>query len=129
MGEPTYHPDFFEILEHTQMEKVAVGLTTNGSTLGGKTGKGLLEYNLHQLDISLQTPNKKSFELRNAGSLSFDAYLDGILNFFSSYKKRWGDTIFKFRFLNTRFPIITMNNKVRSYQIQIFCIIKSFLWN
>ena len=63
MGEPTYHPDFFEILEHAQMEKVAVGLTTNGSTLGGKRGKGLLEYNLHQLDISLQTPNKKSFEL------------------------------------------------------------------
>ena len=112
MGEPTYHPDFFEILAHAQTEKIAVGLTTNGSTLGGKTGRRLLEYNLHQIDISLQTPNKSSFELRNAGSLSFEAYLDGILNFFSSYKKRWGDTIFKFRFLNTRFPEKSLEKRV-----------------
>ena len=82
MGEPTHHPDFFEILDHAQKQDVAVGLTTNGSTLGGKIGKGLLEYNLHQVDISLQTPNRSSFELRKAGSLSFDTYLDGILNFF-----------------------------------------------
>lgn len=104
MGEPTLHPDFFEILEHAQNEKVSVGLTTNGKGLGSKMGERLLEYDLHQLDVSLQTPDEHSFTLRKAGSLSFETYIEGILDFFATYSKKRGNTIFKFRFLNTRFP-------------------------
>ena len=48
MGEPTLHPDFFEILDHAQKKNVRVGLTTNGAGLSGKTGQGLLDYDLHQ---------------------------------------------------------------------------------
>ena len=82
MGEPTLHPDFFQILDHAGDEKVNVGLTTNGAGLGGKTGERLLDYDLHQIDISLQTPDEKSFALRNAGELTFDDYMKGILGFF-----------------------------------------------
>ncbi|MCI0468919.1 MAG: radical SAM protein [Nitrospirae bacterium] len=103
MGEPTLHPDFFDILSHADREGIKVGLTTNGAGLGGKRGKGLLDYNLHQIDISLQTPDEESFGLRRAGGMKFDDYIDNILSFFTSYNKRWSDTIFKFRFLNTRF--------------------------
>lgn len=104
MGEPTLHRDFFEILSHARDLGMKVGLTTNGGGLGGKTGKQLLDYDLHQIDISLQTPDKKSFALRKAGKLDFDAYLNGIFDFFSAYISKHKDTIFKFRFLNTRFP-------------------------
>ena len=104
MGEPTLHPDFFEILSYVHDKGAKVGLTTNGSRLGGETGKRLLDYNLHQIDISLQTPDAKSFVLRKANALTFDSYLSGILNFFSSYMARRRGTVFKFRFLNTRFP-------------------------
>jgi hypothetical protein len=104
MGEPTVHPDFFEILQYAQNEKVNVGLTTNGAGLGGETGKRLLDYDLYQVDISLQTPDEKSFSLRRAGALTFDDYMKGILGFFSSYySAKGGRTNFKFRFLNTRF--------------------------
>ncbi|MBI5203327.1 MAG: radical SAM protein [Nitrospirae bacterium] len=104
MGEPTLHRDFFEILSHARDIGMKVGLTTNGGGLGGKTGKQLLDYDLHQIDISLQTPDKRSFALRKAGKLDFDTYLNGIFDFFSSYITKHPDTIFKFRFLNTRFP-------------------------
>ncbi len=103
MGEPTLHRDFFEILDHAQKENMNVGLTTNGGGLRGNIGKRLLDYDLYQLDISLQTPDEKSFALRKAGSLTFEDYLGGILDFFSSYKAKGSGTIFKFRFLNTRF--------------------------
>ncbi len=103
MGEPTMHPDFFKILQHAIDEGIKIGLTTNGSRLGGDVGKRLLNYNLHQIDVSLQTPDERSFTLRRAGSLSFSKYVDGIMDFFASYKKLHEDTIFKFRFLNTRF--------------------------
>ncbi|TAL26220.1 MAG: radical SAM/SPASM domain-containing protein [Nitrospirae bacterium] len=104
MGEPTLHRDFFEILSHARDLGMKVGLTTNGGGLGGKIGKQLLDYDLHQIDISLQTPDKKSFALRKAGKMDFDTYLNGIFDFFSSYISKHTDTIFKFRFLNTRFP-------------------------
>jgi len=66
-------------------------------------GQGLLSYPLQQIDVSLQTPDPSSFILRKARSLSFESYLSGILNFFFAYKKKYPQTIFKFRFLNTRF--------------------------
>ncbi len=102
MGEPTLHRDFFEILEHANKEGVNVGLTTNGGGLSGKTGIRLNDFPLHQIDISLQTPDAGSYELRKA-SIPFDNYYKGIMDFFSSYTARHRDTIFKFRFLNTRF--------------------------
>ena len=82
MGEPTMHPDFFEFLDHAASEGINVGLTTNGKNLGGPVGKRLAEYPLHQIDVSFQTPDEVSFELREAGNLAFDDYLKGILDFF-----------------------------------------------
>jgi hypothetical protein len=93
-------------------EGVKVGLTTNGSRLGTAVGKRLLDYPLYQLDISLQTPDRKSFELRKAGGLTFETYLEGVLGFFAEYKKRHPDTIFKFRFLNTRFRKKSMEERI-----------------
>jgi len=103
MGEPTLHRDFFEILSHAEKAGLDVGLTTNGAGLGGRIGRGLLEHGLHQVDVSLQTPDEESFKLRGAGSRSFGEYLEGVLGFFAEYRKRHPGSIFKFRFLNTRF--------------------------
>ena len=103
MGEPTLHPDFFEILDHSQREGVNVGLTTNGGGLGGEIGKRLVHYPLYQLDVSIQTPDEKSFKLRRAGRLGFNDYIGGILEFFRAYMDKRSDTVIKFRFMNTRF--------------------------
>lgn len=112
MGEPLLHRDFFEILDHAQREGMQVGLTTNGGRLGTETARRLLDYKLYQLDISLQTPDARSFSLRKAGKLTFQEYLDGIFSFFSDYHRRHPETVFKFRFLNTRFPQKSMEKKV-----------------
>jgi len=101
LGEPTRHPDFFEILDHAHREGIRIGLTTDGSTLGGPVGERLLEVPLHQLDISLQTPDARSYELRRSKTLSFDDYASGIRSFFAAYCVRHPRTICKIRFLNT----------------------------
>ena len=51
MGEPTLHPDFFGILDYARQKGQPVGLTTNGAGLGGKIGRGLLDYHLHQIEM------------------------------------------------------------------------------
>ena len=96
MGEPTLHKDFFEILDFAQKEGVKVGLTTNGAGLGGKVGKKLLDYDLHQIDISLQTPDAHSFDLRKSGSISYEKFQQNIFDFFQAYMSRPRHTIFKF---------------------------------
>ncbi|MBN2655375.1 MAG: radical SAM protein [Nitrospirae bacterium] len=111
MGEPTLHKDFFEILQFAIDNGVKVGLTTNGGGLGREVGKKLAAYPMHQVDISLQTPDERSFELRKAGALEFRDYLEGIFSFFDEYYKGHKDTIFKFRFLNTRFRKKNMEKK------------------
>ena len=58
------------------------------------------------------SPDKNSFTLRKAGSLSFENYFNGILNFFYSYKAKYKETIFKFHFLNTSFQNKELKNKV-----------------
>ena len=117
MGEPTLHPHFFEILGHALGRGVKVGLTTNGASLGAETGKRLLDHPLHQIDISLQTPDAESFKLRKSAALSFDSYLSGIMRFFHSYHLKWPETTFKFRFLNTRFSKKGLEKKVGSIKV------------
>ena len=112
MGEPTLHKGFFDILAHAEKAGMKVGLTTNGAGLGGKAGEKLLAYNLHQLDISLQTPDERSFSLRGAKGMSFEEYAGGVMEFFRKYKAAWPDSAFKFRFLNTRFRKKKMEEEV-----------------
>jgi radical SAM protein with 4Fe4S-binding SPASM domain len=117
MGEPTLHPDFFVILDYAQEKKMNVGLTTNGAGLDGNVGKRLIHYNLHQLDISLQTPDERSFTLKNARNSSFKKYIEGIFNFLCDYNVKEKQTIFKFRFLNTRFLSKDMDKRMNSISI------------
>ena len=122
MGEPTLHPHFFEILEHALAEKTKVGLTTNGATLGGPIGRRLLEYDLHQVDVSLQTPDEKSFSLRKSGLLTFDTYLNNIMKFFHDYHTRYPASIFKFRLMNTSFKKKKMESKTGP--VRVICSTK-----
>jgi MoaA/NifB/PqqE/SkfB family radical SAM enzyme len=117
MGEPTLHPEFFEILDFAAKKGVRVGLTTNGGGLGGHVGRRLTAYDLHQLDISIQTPDEASFALRRAGKLQFEAYIGGILEFFSDYVKPGKKTIVKFRFMNTRFQDKGLEEKMGPMQL------------
>ncbi len=112
MGEPTLHPHFFDLLGHAQEEGVKVGLTTNGGGLGDRVGRRLLDRELHQIDVSLQTPDEESFALRRARSLDFETYLSGVMDFFAAYRADHPRTIFKFRFLNTRFRQRSMERKI-----------------
>jgi len=117
MGEPTLHPNFFEILDYAQEKKINVGLTTNGAGLSGEVGRRLITYNIHQIDISLQTPDERSFSLRKAHNLSFKNYSEGILNFIKAYNVKEKETILKLRFLNTRFSSKEMAEKTNSISI------------
>lgn len=117
MGEPTLHRRFFEILEHAEREGVKIGLTTNGRNFSKKFGKHLVNYKLHQIDVSLQTPDESSFALRRAQSITFEEYLSGIFNFFFAYKKIHPETIFKFRFLNTCFKKKQMEKTIGSLNV------------
>ena len=103
MGEPLLHPRFFEILDHARVRNLPVGLTTNGALLNSETIKALAERDLHQIDISLQTPDKDSFLATRGTRIDFENYRDRILDLLAACAARPSPPIFKIRIMTTSF--------------------------
>jgi MoaA/NifB/PqqE/SkfB family radical SAM enzyme len=103
MGEPLLHPRLFNILDHAASRGVAIGLTTNGALLTSSVIRALAERDLHQIDISLQTPDEASFHATRGTRMNFDKYRRGLLDLLAECRGRPSAPIFKIRVMTTRF--------------------------
>ena len=103
MGEPLLHPGLFRILDHAAQRNLAVGLTTNGALLSEKVIAEIAERDLHQIDISLQSPDSESFQATRGTKIDFDAYRQGLINLLAACAARPSPPIFKIRIMTTRF--------------------------
>jgi MoaA/NifB/PqqE/SkfB family radical SAM enzyme len=103
MGEPLLHPHFFRILLHAKERGVPVGLTTNAALLSEANIRRLAESDLHQIDISLQTPDRESFHLTRGTRIDFDEYRRRLLDLLAAMAQRPAQPIFKIRIMTTRF--------------------------
>ncbi|MCA1959788.1 MAG: radical SAM protein, partial [Desulfomonile sp.] len=103
MGEPLIHPKFFNILDHARERRLAVGLTTNGGLLKQETIRRIAENDLHQIDISLQSPDKESFHATRGTRMDFDTYRTRLLDLLAACAGRPTPPIFKIRIMVTRF--------------------------
>lgn len=103
MGEPLLHPNIFEILDYAAEVHLPVGLTTNGALLGSKTIRRLAERDLHQIDISLQTPDAQSFQATRGTRMDFEKYRSHLLDLLAACSARPSPPIFKIRIMTTKF--------------------------
>ncbi len=103
MGEPLLHPGFFNILDHAGRLNIRVGLTTNGALLVPETIRRIAERDLHQIDISLQTPQRDSFAATRGTRVDFDRYRERLLDLLTACAVRPSPPIFKIRIMTTRF--------------------------
>jgi MoaA/NifB/PqqE/SkfB family radical SAM enzyme len=103
MGEPLLHPGLFRILDHAAERDLPVGLTTNGALLGDKVIEELAKRDLHQIDISLQSPDQESFRATRGTVIDFDAYRKRLLDLLAACARRPSVPIFKIRIMTTRF--------------------------
>lgn len=103
MGEPLLHPKLLEILDHARSVRLPVGLTTNGALLKPSTIQALAERDLHQIDISLQSPDRESFQLTRGTRMDFEAYRKGLVDLLAACVARPTQPIFKIRIMTTRF--------------------------
>ncbi len=79
MGEPLMHPRFLEIVDHAHKRNLKVGLTTNGALLKPDMIREIASRDLHQIDISLQTPDAESFYATRGKAIDFNVYRHRIL--------------------------------------------------
>lgn len=103
MGEPLLHPRFFPILDYAREVGLEVGLTTNGALLKPETIAKLAERDLYQIDISVQSPDRESFEATRGARIDFDRYREGLLDLLAACASRPSQPIFKIRLMTTRF--------------------------
>ena len=103
MGEPLMHPKLFEIIDHAHKRGLRLGLTTNGALLKPDTIRNLAERDLHQIDISLQTPDEESFYATRGKRVDFAVYCSRVLDLLAACAARPHPPIFKIRIMATRF--------------------------
>lgn len=81
MGEPFLHPKFFDFVKFAKENKLKLSLISNGGLFTEGLIDRFLSLDLSKDDnilISYLTPNICAFELRNAKTLDFDTYKNGI---------------------------------------------------
>jgi hypothetical protein len=66
MGEATLYPHLEEVIRYTKKKNLKAVLTTNGWGLTHSLLERLLDADIDHIIFSAQTPNKSSFDLRNA---------------------------------------------------------------
>lgn len=103
MGEPLMHPRFLEIVDHAHARNLKIGLTTNGALLKPDIMREIASRDLHQIDISLQTPDEESFYATRGKGMDFSEYRSRILTLLKACAARPNPPIFKFRVMVTRF--------------------------
>jgi MoaA/NifB/PqqE/SkfB family radical SAM enzyme len=115
LGEPLLHPRFSEACHLVKRFGYHLIVTTNGSLLKEEY-KNLP---IDELYISLQTPTKRSFKLRNAGNLKFEDYLNNICDFAKEvpyFTSLYLLTENKLAFPNYK-DFISKQNKEKSFKI------------
>lgn len=65
-GEPLMNPDWHRISRYIINSGIRLNITTNGSLLTESISEKLAELDLEDVIISLQTPERESFNLRKA---------------------------------------------------------------
>lgn len=77
LGEPLLHPDIFDIVEFASRLMKRAILFTNGSLLSGKNIDSIFNACSHELMVSMQLVDERSFRLRGP-SISWERYVSGI---------------------------------------------------
>ena len=77
MGEPLLYPYLFEVIEYAKTKGIELILFTNGGLLTEQSIDRLIELELRFLVLSLQTPSRELFSLRDA-PIPYEAYLETI---------------------------------------------------
>jgi len=91
MGEPTLHPDLSEILDHAKKFNLTTTLSSNGSRLDERMADLLIDSGLAKINVSLQTPDENSWQLRGFGGMTFEEYSDRIVRFAAQVVERGAD--------------------------------------
>ena len=77
-GEPTLHPDFWEILSHAARHKFQITLFTNGTRIDAAAALRLKEHDLKEVDVSIHGASPETHDAFTGAPGSFARALDAV---------------------------------------------------
>ncbi|MBK8974859.1 MAG: radical SAM protein [Planctomycetes bacterium] len=78
LGEPLLYKRFFDFVDMAHDHGQTVFLVTNGSRFDDRTLEGIYRTRLDQMAISLNTPERETYDAQRGTDMTFDAYTAGI---------------------------------------------------
>lgn len=92
MGEPTLHPRFYEIAQYSVDRGLVSTLTTNASTFTPANIAKMVAIPFQKVNISLHTPDEKTFHLKKAGSLQYESFVKRVCDYVEALYQSGSET-------------------------------------
>jgi sulfatase maturation enzyme AslB (radical SAM superfamily) len=92
MGEPTIHPNFYEIAQYSVEKGLPATLTTNASTFTPANIEKMVAIPFHKVNISLHTPDEETYHLKKAGSLKYEEFVKRVSDYIEALYHNGSET-------------------------------------
>lgn len=86
-GEPMMHPKALELFEYAKLNKINMGLITNGSMFNKDAIKRIIDMGIEMIEFSVDAGDKETYDVVRKG-LDFDKLIENIKNIVSYRDKQ-----------------------------------------
>lgn len=102
MGEPTLHPQFFEMVKYLGERDLHVSLITNGSISAERVAGGLDGLKIACLQLSINSFGEEQYAYKGVKNLSYEDYVENQKRFIDLYTELNPDTPIMISYLLTQ---------------------------
>ena len=85
MGEPTLHPQFFEMVRYLNKKNLHVSLITNGSLPAAALAKGFQGLEIASLFLSINSFGEEKYTQKGVKGMDYESYVENQRNFIDQY--------------------------------------------
>ena len=102
MGEPTLHPQFFEMVRYLNDKDLHVSLITNGSIPADQLARGFYGLKIAALNLSVNSFGEEQYTLKGVKHMDYEQYVENQKKFIDIYTEHHPSTPIHISYLLTK---------------------------
>lgn len=111
MGEPTLHPQFFDMVRYLNEKNLYVSLITNGSLPAERLAAGFQDLEIASLFLSINSFGEDKYTEKGVKGMDYEAYVENQKNFIDLYAPSHPNTPIYISYLLTKDKYMAFNSR------------------